>query len=152
MITVSVSVSSFFLLRIPRPLALVSWNRHLYCHRLSQRPALPVMSLLPPSIVLPSPFHHRQQSRSLRIDANEENAEPLLSKQLKQGAEVPDTVRVVSLIYLTMGFLSFLWLLGPGRPPFKATLWNCRGRHPRYFKRYEEGHNEDITRCGDSSR
>jgi hypothetical protein len=42
---------------------------------------------------------------------NEEIAEACLSKQSKQGREA--SVRLVSLNYLTAGFLSFLWLLGP---------------------------------------
>ena len=64
---------------------------------------------------------------------NEEIAEVYICKQSKR-AEV--SVRPVSLNYLTAGFLSFLWLLGLGRPPFEAIRWYGReGRHPRYFKR-----------------
>jgi hypothetical protein len=52
---------------------------------------------------------------------NEEVAEAYLSKQLKQEGEA--SVRPVSLNYSTAGFLSFLWLLGPGRPPLEAIRW-----------------------------
>src|SRR6266849_7017550 len=64
-------------------------------------------------------------------DANEEIAEAFLSKQLKQGGEA--SVRLVSLGHLTAGFLTFLWLLGRGRPPLDAIRWHVRGG---YFKRY----------------
>jgi hypothetical protein len=65
---------------------------------------------------------------------NEEIAEACLSKESKQGGKA--SVRPVSLNYFTAGFLSFLWLLGPGRPPLEAIRWCGKGgRHPRYFKR-----------------
>ena len=57
---------------------------------------------------------------------NEEIAEAHLSKQLKQGREA--SVRSVSLNYLTADFLSFLWLLCPGRPRLEAIRWYGRGR------------------------
>ena len=65
---------------------------------------------------------------------NEEIAEVLLSKQSKQGGKTP--VGLVSLNYLIAGFLSFLWLLGPGQPPLEAIRWYGKGGcYPRCFKR-----------------
>jgi hypothetical protein len=64
---------------------------------------------------------------------NEEIAEAYLSKQSKQGGKA--SVRLLSLNYLTAGFLNFLWLLGPGRSRLEAIRWYGKGeRHPRYFK------------------
>jgi hypothetical protein len=84
-------------------------------------------------------------------DANEEIAEALLSRQLKQGGEA--SVRLVSLNYLTAGFLDFLWLRGPGRPPLEAVCWYGRGgRHPQYFKRNKENHSVGLEASPRASR
>lgn len=59
---------------------------------------------------------------------NEEMAEVFLSRRLKQGGEAP--VRPVSLSYLSAGFRSFLWFLGPGRQLVEAIRWyGGEGRH-----------------------
>ena len=89
----------------------------------------PSMSLLPRF-----PFHGQQLYSRISVrDADEEVAEPLLPRRLKLGGEAP-----VSSIYLTAGRLSFLCMLGPGRPLLEATRWYDRGRHPWYFKYYKE--------------
>jgi hypothetical protein len=103
------------------------------------------MSLLPSFLVLS--FHGRQLHFRISVrDANEEIVEPLLLKQSKLGRDAS-----VSSIYLTTGFLSFLWMLGPGRPPLETTSWYDRRRHPWYFKHYKEGHSEGPTGCENDS-
>jgi hypothetical protein len=100
----------------------------------------------------------KQEGEAMPSRQLKQGGEALPSKQLKQGGEA--SVRPVSLNYLTVDtdFPSFLWLLGPERPPVEAARG---GRHPRYFKRYKENHGidlkaspracrEDLTRCEDS--
>jgi hypothetical protein len=106
------------------------------------------MSLLPSFLVLS--FHGQQLHSRISVrDANEEIVEPLLPKQLKLGEDAS-----VSSIYLTTGFLSFLWMLGPGRPALEATRWHDRERQPwyfKYFKHYKEDHSEGPTGCENDS-
>jgi hypothetical protein len=67
---------------------------------------------------------------------NEEIAEVFLSKQPKQGPGGKASVWPVSSNHLRAGFLSFLWLLGPGQPLLEAIRWYGKERcYPRYFKR-----------------
>jgi hypothetical protein len=75
------------------------------------------MSLLPPAVVIPF-YGQPLQPRMGVTDANGEIAGLPVPKQSKPGRDAP-----VSSGYITTGFLSFLWLLGPGPPPLEAILW-----------------------------
>jgi hypothetical protein len=73
-------------------------------------------------------------ARNRAFYATNEVAEVFLSKESKQGGE--ESGRLVSLNYVTAGFLSFLWLRGPGWPPLEAIRWYGKGGcHTPYFKR-----------------